>query len=75
MKRSRFTDSQTLAVLRQAEAGTAVPGLCFKHSINMETYYKGRSKYGGMDASLMTRVKELNLDAQLKSGGITEADA
>ena len=59
MKRSRFTDSQILAVLKQAEAGTAVPDLCREHGISTATFYKWRSKYGGMDVSLMTRMKEL----------------
>jgi len=59
MKRSRFTDSQILAVLKQAEAGAAVPDLCREHGISAATFYKWRSKYGGMDVSLMTRMKEL----------------
>ena len=59
MKRSRFTDSQILAVLKQSEAGTAVPDLCREHGISTATFYKWRSKYGGMDVSLMTRMKEL----------------
>jgi putative transposase len=45
MKRLRFTDSQILAVLRQAEAGTAVPDLCREHGISSATFYKWRSKY------------------------------
>ena len=83
MKRSRFTDSQILSVLRQAEAGTAVPGLCREHGISTATFYKWRSKYGGMDASLMARMKELEeenrrlkklyVEAQLKADIITEA--
>ena len=62
MKRSRFTDSQILAVLKQAEAGMAVPDLCREHGISTATFYKWRSKYGGMDVSLMTRIKELEED-------------
>ncbi len=57
MKRLRFTDSQILAVLKQAEAGTTVPDLCREHGISTATFYKWRSKYGGMDVSLMTRMK------------------
>ncbi|MGR2727202.1 transposase, partial [Xanthomonas arboricola pv. corylina] len=53
MKTSRFTDSQIIAVLKQSEAGTPVPQLCREHGISSATFYKWRSKFGGMDASLM----------------------
>lgn len=59
MKKSRFSDSQIIAILKKAEAGTPVPALCREHGISSATFYKWRSKYGGMDASLMKRVKEL----------------
>ena len=59
MKKSRFTDSQIIAVLKQAENGSPVPELCREHGISSATFYKWRSKYGGMDTSLMSRVKEL----------------
>jgi len=58
MKKSRFTDGQILAVLKQAEAGTPVPQLCREHGISSATFYKWRSKFGGMDASLMSQLKE-----------------
>lgn len=59
MKKSKFTDSQIIAVLKQAEAGTPVPDLCREHGISNATFYKWRAKFGGMDASLMARMKEL----------------
>ena len=59
MKKSRFTDSQIIAILKQAEAGTPVPDLCREHGISSATFYKWRAKFGGMDASLMARLKEL----------------
>lgn len=59
MKKSRFTDSQILAVLKQAESGTPVPNLCREHGVSSATFYKWRSKYGGMDASMMSQLKEL----------------
>lgn len=59
MKRSKFSDSQILSILKQAEAGTPIAELCREHRISSATFYNWRSKYGGMDASLMARLKEL----------------
>jgi putative transposase len=59
MKKSKYTDSQIMAILKQAEAGTPVPKLCREHGMSSATFYKWRSKYGGMDASMMARLKEL----------------
>lgn len=59
MKQSRFSDSQILAILKQAEGGAPVPELCREHGMSSATFYKWRAKYGGMDASLMARLKEL----------------
>ena len=59
MKTSRFTDSQIIAILKQAEGGSPVPELCREHGISNATFYKWRSRFGGMDASLMARMKEL----------------
>ena len=59
MKTSRFSDSQIIAILKQAEGGSPVPELCREHGISSATFYKWRSKFGGMDASLMARLKEL----------------
>lgn len=59
MKRSRYSDSQILAILKQNEAGAPVSELCREHGMSDATFYKWRAKYGGMDASLMKRMKEL----------------
>ncbi len=59
MKKSRFTDSQIIAVLKQAQVGAPVPELCREHGISSATFYKWRSKFGGMDASMMSQLKEL----------------
>ena len=59
MKTSRFSDSQIISILKQAEVGSPVPELCREHGISSATFYKWRSKFGGMDASLMARLKEL----------------
>ncbi|SHJ05632.1 putative transposase [Halodesulfovibrio aestuarii] len=59
MKRSRYTDSQIMNILKQAENGTPVPELCREHGMSSASFYKWRAKYGGMDASMMARLKEL----------------
>ena len=62
MKKSRFTDSQIMEALKRVEAGLAVPELCREMGISSAAFYKWRSKYGGMDTSMMARVKELELE-------------
>lgn len=59
MRTSKFTDSQIMAILKQAESGTPVPTLCREHNISSATFYKWRSRFGGMDVSLMARLREL----------------
>ena len=59
MKKSRYSDSQILAILKQNEGGAKVADLCREHGMSEATFYKWRSKFGGMDASLMKRMKEL----------------
>ena len=64
MKKSRYSDSQILNILKQAEAGGPVPALCREHGMSSATFYKWRAKYGGMDLSLMRRMKELEAENQ-----------
>ena len=64
MKKSRFTDSQIIDALKRAEAGLTVPELCRELGVSSATFYKWRAKFGGMDASLMTRMKELEQENQ-----------
>jgi len=59
MKKSRYSDSQIMAIIKQADAGTPVPELCREHGMSSASFYKWRAKYGGMDASMMSRLKEL----------------
>ena len=59
MKKSRFSESQIISILKQAEAGTPVPELRREHGMSSALFYRWRSKYGGMDASMMARMKEL----------------
>ena len=67
MRKSRYSDSQILSILKQNEEGIAVADLCREHGMSQAMFYKWRSKYGGMDASLMKRMKELEAEnARLK---------
>ena len=67
MKKSGFTESQIVSILNQAEAGTPVADLCREYGMSSASFYQWRSKYGGMDASLMRRLKELEAEnARLK---------
>ncbi len=85
MKTSRFSDSQIMAILKQAEAGTPAPELCREHGMSSATFYKWRTKFGGMDASLLSRLRELEdenrrlkkmyADERLKAEIIQEAMA
>ena len=55
----RLNETQIVGILKEAEAGTPVPELCRKYDIGNSTFYKWRSKYGGMEASDVKRLKEL----------------
>ena len=62
MRKSRYSDSQILAILKQAEAGTPVPELCREHGMSSALFYKWRAKFGGMDVSMIKRMKELEAE-------------
>ena len=62
MKKSRYSDSQILAIIKKAESGVPVPELCREHGMSNATFYKWRAEYGGMDASLMAQMKELEAE-------------
>jgi len=68
MKTSKFSETQICNILREQEAGVKVAEICRTHGISQATFYKWRSKYGGMDASMLKRVKELEAEnSRLKS--------
>jgi putative transposase len=64
MKKSKFTESQIFNILKESETGISVVDICRKHGIGNATFYKWRAKYGGMDASMMKRLKELEDENQ-----------
>jgi putative transposase len=65
MKTSRYSDSQIMAILKQNETGISVSDLCREHGMSSASFYKWRAKYGGMDTSLMKRMKELEDENRL----------
>ena len=67
MKRSRFTEEQIIAILREQEAGSPTADVCRKHGISSGTFYKWKAKYGGLDVSDAKRLKALeDENAKLK---------
>ena len=58
MKRGRFTETQIVSILKEADAGGKVKDICRQHGISDATYYNWKSKYGGMQASDLKRLKE-----------------
>jgi putative transposase len=79
MRNSKFTETQIVAILQEADAGMAVKEVCRKHGISSPTYYKWKAKYGGLGVSELKRMKELEAEnAKLKrmyADKAMEADA
>ena len=67
MKKSRFTETQIVSILKQTDAGVPVKDICRQAGISVPKYYKWKSKYGGLEASELRRVKDLEAEnAKLK---------
>jgi putative transposase len=59
MKKSKFSETQIVSILKEADAGLPIKDLCRKHGVSSATYYNWKAKYGGLDASELKRIKEL----------------
>ena len=59
MKTARFSDAQIMGILRQAESGVPVSELCREHGMSSASFYKWRSRYGGIDASMVSEMKAM----------------
>ena len=67
MKKSKFTDSQIMDAIKRVEAGLSVTDICREMGISTALFYRWRAKYGGMDAAMISRLKELEAEnARLK---------
>ena len=62
MKKSQYTESQIVAILKEADTGMKVAEVCRKHGISQPTYYNWKSKYGGLSVSELKRTKELEAE-------------
>ena len=62
MKRSKFSDTQIVSILKQAEAGLPVKEVCRQHQISSACYYKWKSKFGGLSVSELRRNRELEAE-------------
>jgi putative transposase len=62
MKRSQYSESQIVGILKEADSGVAVKEVCRKHGISDATYYKWKSKYGGLEMSDVRRARELEAE-------------
>ncbi|WP_028973355.1 transposase, partial [Spirochaeta cellobiosiphila] len=65
MRKSKFTDSQIMAMLKQAESGIPIQDICRDNGVSTAMFYRWRSKYGGMDTSMVKRLKELERENAL----------
>ena len=59
MKKPRYSDSQIMSILKEAEAGIPVPELCRKHGMSDATYYKWKSKFSGMEVNDARRLRDM----------------
>ena len=83
MRKSKFTDSQIMDAVKRVEAGLAVPDICRELGISADTFYKWLAKYGGLNLSMIARMKELEdenrrlkkmyLEEKLKAEIVAEA--
>ena len=62
MKTGRYSDAQIMGILKQAESGVPISELCREHGMSNASFYKWRAKYGGMDASMVSKMKAMEAE-------------
>ena len=62
MKKSRYSETQIFKILNEAESGISAVDICRRHAISQATFYKWKAKYGGMEASMIKKMKELEAE-------------
>ena len=72
MKRSRFTEEQIIAILKEHEAGMKTADLCRKHGISEATFYNWKAKYGGLEVSEAKRLRGFETENTKLEGSINE---
>jgi putative transposase len=73
MKKSRYSEAQIVSILKEAENGVPVPELCRTHGMSSAAFYQWRSKFGRLDPSMISEMKQMYADVSMQNELIKEA--